>query len=262
MLYEKLADLEGHLYFTRYDAEVPPNESLAPIPHFHNSIELWIVTRGEVKCFINGEWRHLMAGDVAFIDRFIPHTGGYRCSDCCDEVEYYVLVASNAYLSSISWLAGETLAEITPKKQGFDELLQLIEWNYNNIREGNFEMKTGFVTTLFGYLRDYLGTNPRHTAASNRLAVRIMAYINEHYEEHITLPSLARKFGYEETYLSRNFNKYTGMHLREYLHRIRISEIKRRRRADSSLSLSRAALDCGYENLTTFFHAYNKYGKD
>ncbi len=260
MLYEKHADVEGHLYFSLYDSAKIAERNFAPIPHFHNSIEIWIVKSGCVHTVINGERYKLCAGDVAFVDKLIPHTCGF--GEVGDEVpSYYVIVASAAYLINLAWLEREALPTVTRKKDGFEELLRIVEWNYAQKDDMNSEMRTGFVTMILGYMQKYCGVVPRKSDVYNRLIINVLMYLNEHYKEDVSLKVLSRKFGYELTYLSRTFNKYVGMNIREYVNRLRISEINRLRRTDSSTPLYKIAEECGYENMPTYFRANKKYGE-
>ena len=85
MLYEKVADERKHFYFSKYE-----NEKIGyyPFPHFHSSIEVFIVTSGEYFINVNGDERILRAGDIAFIDSFTPHTSGSTECQYCDTCAY------------------------------------------------------------------------------------------------------------------------------------------------------------------------------
>lgn len=258
MLYEKNADVGGHLNFQFYDFSDIGRNKLSPIPHFHNSIEICVVKKGSVSVFINGAWQILTEGDVAFIDRLTPHTGGYLSAGE-PETAYYVLVASSVYLSQNSWLEKETLPLITHRKDGFSDLALLLDFGYKKI-DRNKEMRLGFVTLLLGYLYEYCGAIPRRPEKNNRLVVELMIYLNEHFKEKITLEELSHRFGYEKTYLSRTFNKFMGMNLREYLNRLRIDAVTKERTKNPSAPIYKLAEECGFDNQNTFYRALNKYG--
>ena len=49
-----------------------------------------------------------------------------------------------------------------------------------------------------------------------------MDYMQEHYQEALTLPLLAGISGYSESYYCHNFSSFTGSTPFEYLNRIRI----------------------------------------
>jgi AraC-like DNA-binding protein len=169
------------------------------------------------------------------------------------------VVASATYLSAVGWLKKESLPTVTHKKDGFSDLIQFVELAYERINFKNEEMKLGFTTLLLGSLYEYCGHIPRRTEKSNRLIVDMMIYLNEHFREDLTLEELAHRFGYEKTYLSRTFNKYMGMNLREYLNRLRIDAVLKERAQYPDAPIYRIAQECGFDNQNTFYRAYNKY---
>ena len=256
MLYEKAADKEGHLLFDRYTKDNAYVYN--PMPHFHNSVELFFVADGEFTIYIGGEKRILSSGDSAFIDRLTPHTMG--TTNIFDTLEVYVVVASERYLDGVRWLEKETLQPFTKKKAGFDKILSFLRWAYDFRDDMNEEMRRGFVTLLLGLAKEYCTSHARHTEKSNSLIADVMSYIGDSYTENITLDGLAKRFGYEKTYLSRTFNSILGMNLREYINRVRINAVKKRKKKNPDEPLYRIAEDCGFENLTTFYRAYKKYG--
>ena len=123
-------------------------------------------------------------------------------------------------------------------------------------------MRRGFITLLFGMLRNYCGTVPRAASKNNELLVEVMTYINEHITEDITLDGLAKHFGYEKTYFSRVFNKFLGINLREYLNRYRIGEAVRIKQENPGVPISKIAEACGFDSPNTYYRALKKYGDE
>lgn len=256
MRYEKQADEDGHLYFHLYTAPRLDmmNERL---PHFHNSIELFFVADGEFYVYIEGKETRLEKGDVAFIDRLTPHTGGHTKNSA--QIKVYSIVASSAYLTSIGWLENKTLPTYTKSRKGVERIESLIEWAYAEKEAMNKEMRIGFITLLLGLLEGYVGTRERKSERSGRLITDLMIYINESFRKEITLDMLSKKFGYEKTYLSRTFNKYLGMNLREYLNRLRINAALEEKKKSPDTPIYKIARECGFENQNTFYRALNRY---
>ena len=255
MLYEKEADKDGHLLFLRYTKENA--HGYDSMPHFHNSVEFFFVANGSYTIYVGGEKRTLKCGDVAFIDRLTPHTAGAEKID--SELEVYVVVASEKYLDGVRFLEVETLQPFTEKKEGFEKILSFLRLSFGLREEMNEEMRRGFVTMLLGLAKDYCTPIPRSSEKSNSLLTNVMSYINDSYCESITLDGIARRFGYEKTYLSRTFNSILGMNLREYVNRVRINAVKKERKKNPNTPIYRIAEACGFENLNTFYRAYKKY---
>lgn len=51
----------------------------------------------------------------------------------------------------------------------------------------------------------------------------ILAYIDAHCTEQITLESLSREFGYNKSYFSRLFNGYIGTSLSNYVNFVKLN---------------------------------------
>ena len=85
MIYEKRADDGWYLNFDKYHTGHVPTYN--PLPHFHSSIEIYVVEHGSYPVNINGQRREISVGDIAFVDRFTPHTSGRTETDArvtCD----------------------------------------------------------------------------------------------------------------------------------------------------------------------------------
>ena len=257
MYYEKAADTDGYLKFSR---RTPSGKrSRIVMPHFHNSAEMYVCVKGKYCVYINGEKHIIEEGDIAFVDRLTPHAAGSVLNDSASEV--YFIIASNFYLNGIKWLEEETLPSFTKKKEGFERIVEIVRLATDS-ENMNEDMRRGFITLLFGMLRNYCGTVPRAASKNNELLVEVMTYINEHITEDITLDGLARHFGYEKTYFSRVFNKFLGINLREYLNRYRIGETARMKQENPGMAISKIAESCGFDSPNTYYRALKKYGDE
>ncbi len=259
MQYEKEADYIGVFNFGKYNEGHRPNYN--PIPHFHNSTELIIVADGEYVVYTDGEKRTLKAGSINFVESFKPHSSGSEGND--RDLEVYVLVISDTYLSKVRDIDKKTFPPfLEGNPVGFAEIRELLNWNFQKKRVLNEEMKIGFVTSLFGLLKRYFPFIDKVEEKNSKMLIGIMKYISEHYTEEVTLELLAKEVKYEATYLSRTFNSFFGMNLREYLNRYRISEFLKLRSKNPDTPTYKLAKDCGFVSENTFYRAYNKYSEE
>ncbi|MFQ9705743.1 MAG: helix-turn-helix domain-containing protein [Limosilactobacillus pontis] len=63
----------------------------------------------------------------------------------------------------------------------------------------------------------------RSFVASNNQLKNVIIYINQNYQEQLTVNLLARRFGYNPSYLSRIFKEQTGISLLKYIYGVRIN---------------------------------------
>lgn len=80
---------------------------------------------------------------------------------------------------------------------------------------------------------------------------KIISYLQNHYSENITLKKLAKKFGYNEKYLSSNIHTLTGIHFTKLLAVYRINCAKQLLN-NTDISISEAALSSGFSAINTF----------
>ena len=258
MMYEKEADYIGYFVLKKYTPDECP--SYVPIPHFHNSTEIIIVESGEYTVYTDGERRTLRRGDINFVESMKAHTSG-TLGDKKD-LSVYVIIVSDTYLSKVIDIDKKSFPAFLSGGDGFSEILELLEWNYKRRVEMNEEMKIGFITSLFGVFKNHFPFTEKNEDKSCGLLVKIVKHISENYKEEITLESLSRAVKYESTYLSRVFNRYFGMNLREYLNRFRISEFLKLKGQNPDAPNCQLSREVGFVSDNTFYRALNKYGSE
>lgn len=95
------------------------------------------------------------------------------------------------------------------------------------------------------------------TGEANEKILAILAYVNEHLTEELSINALAEKFFTSKYYLMHSFKKETGYTIGNYL------AIKRLRFARDLISkgmpATRACFESGFQNYSTFFRAYKKH---
>ena len=258
MKYEKEADLIGYFSFGKYTKDHYPTYN--PIPHFHNSTEILIVVGGEYTAYTNGKKRVLKAGSINFVESLKPHTSGIE--QLTDDLEVYVMVVSDSYLAGVREMDKRTFPEFIENKEGFEEILELVKWGFERRETMNEEMKIGFITMVMGLFKKHFPFVEKSEESGSELIVGIMKHIAGHYKEDITLESLSREMKYESTYLSRVFNRFFGMNLREYLNRYRISEFLKLREQNPEAPTYKLSCEVGFVSDNTFYRAFNKYSEE
>ncbi|WP_195415271.1 response regulator transcription factor [Enterocloster citroniae] len=87
---------------------------------------------------------------------------------------------------------------------------------------------------------------------------RAAAYIDEHYNEDLSLSALAKQFGMESTYFSKTFRQETGENLMLYITRKRMEKADSYIR-ESEISLTEIAFMVGYDDYAYFSRVFRKY---
>jgi len=114
----------------------------------------------------------------------------------------------------------------------------------------------GYLTVIAGKLFSLLKLKP--FAAGDASAIRsALLYLNEHYTEPLSRSALAKKIGYNESYLSHLFARQLNTTLTEYLTNIRLNEALSLL-AETEESVSRVALSLGFGSIRSFNRAFSK----
>lgn len=93
-----------------------------------------------------------------------------------------------------------------------------------------------------------------------RLMREVRLYINEHFREGLTLESIADQFHVSIFYLSRQFRKYTGFTVNQYITSCRIGEAQKQFLFQDGAdgTVEEVAKQCGYDNLSYFYTVFHK----
>jgi len=92
----------------------------------------------------------------------------------------------------------------------------------------------------------------------SKLTKDVIAYIETHLEDEISLKELSAVFEKNPSFLSNTFSKETGQPLTKFIHQSRIQEALRLFNT-SNMSISEVALTVGYQDFSYFSKTFSKY---
>lgn len=211
--------------------------------HLHQEFEIYYLLSGERKYFINNTIYKIQQGNLILIDaneihktgnigqqshertvlnfspsflkEFYPYISQLRLLDCFNS-KYRVLPLSFQYKKNVEVILNKML-DLTQKQSDFNdtrkkfylqillcELLVLIDNFIDELKEKEYE----------------------YTQLIHPKISEIIKYINEHYQEFITLEDMANRFKMSTSYLSKLFYKTTNFTFTQYLNSVRIKNSK------------------------------------
>lgn len=216
--------------------------------HFHQATEFLFVRTGHAEAIINGESHLLQAGEIAVVPSY--HVHAYHCGA---ENEVYVLLLSQSLLHRFLNSYHSMFDRFLPVSPRTPEILEWLELSLEKWQKSDALMRYGLATYLLGLLAQTYPTE-RKLDTKEPSATNILRYIEDHATEDLTLEGLAAHFGYSKNYFSAMFNRVTGMHLKEYLNRLRLQlALPRLSANDRSETVLKIATDCGFNSLNTFY---------
>ena len=108
---------------------------------------------------------------------------------------------------------------------------------------------------LLALIESRLQMVPDKEKDETQLIRMLLSYLSECFREEISLPLLARKFGYTEAHLSRVFHRYTNTGLPRYLNRLRLNYVENRKKNDPDADLTQVIFDAGFRSIPTYYRA-------
>lgn len=87
---------------------------------------------------------------------------------------------------------------------------------------------------------------------------KVTRYLQKHFQERLTLQSVAETMEITPGHLSRTFKETMSVSFSEYLTQIRLQEAVKKFRIETGKSITEIALDAGFTNINSFYVAFHR----
>ena len=245
-IYMSEADLARQIYFK-------DENTLSNVGHFHDSVEFVFVLEGEIEARHHSEVQRVSAGEIFFAGSF-----EYHCyKRLTPHIRAVVLVLSREYTRAFyEYFQGQTLPSYMKDITLNKEIIELVlHWLEEKKDDGMFLCNYGYSNLLFGKLSMLYAPVRLTDSGDKRVTIKILKYINEHYQEDISLVSVAKENGYTKEYCSKIFHDVVGMRFREYLNLLRLRKAKEyfSDKERTGLTTIEIIYKCGFNSPATFY---------
>lgn len=240
--------------------------------HYHDFYEIYLFLDGDMDYWVEGNLYHLERGDILLISPSQLHKP-IPLSDS-ENYERIVLWIDKGYLSEIeggifegcfNYDGGSTSKILRPKTQEKSTVVSLCEnlvgEFYGQDFAGDICARSILVQLLTQINRIALASENKYSEnlLTSTFISDIISFIGEHYNEEITLDTIANQFFISKYYLSHEFKKTVGTGVHKYI------TLKRLSIAYNLLTEGNPAGEvcqaCGFKDYTTFFRAFKaEYG--
>ncbi len=236
--------------------------------HWHKEFELIRVLAGQFHLFLQNTEYVLAPGDIALVSSGMLHRG---TPDCCQyECIVFDLNMLRRYAGGpistrlMAIMSGHVVTDgyHPADSQPFCETVhQLFDCLKNKPAHYEFTVY-GLLYALFGTLlaqsiiRPLAGERPHDR--KTEVITTLLNWIELHFREPVTLSQLAEIAGLNEKYLCRLFKDYTDRTPIDYVNNLRIEQACREIQ-ENGLSVTDAAYESGFNDLSYFSRAFKKY---
>ena len=192
--------------------------------HWHRSVEIFAVCRGDLGFFIDDKQWHLSADQFMIVNSNEVHSIDSPMPNETIVLQIPLKMFEEYFtVEQFIWFTHEP----GKKDERFMELLKELYRVYTERQIGyNLKVKSIFYNIMYLLIKEYRLTQiDQDSVRKNRNLSRlstITSYMKENYAGEMTLEAVARIFGYSPAYLSRMFQKYAGITFKSYLQSIRL----------------------------------------
>lgn len=243
--------------------------------HWHPDVELILVRRGVYLCERNLETYELLEGDLVVINSEELHQLTGKGPDTVHDV---VLFSPDLldFTYPDEWQERwsrpflnhelEFPFRLVPGQAVYGHVLDL----FDRILKAGLEKEDGWYMTcklllleLFAFMasQGLLVPPAKPSSASGPRKIAhyktITTYIEEHFEEPVTLEQLSKAIPCSSHYLCRFFKEIAGLSPIQYLINYRLERASTLL-ANTSLPILQVSLDCGFENVSYFIRKFKE----
>lgn len=256
--------------FNIYPCSIPLDFPQVPV-HWHEEMELISARKGRGMVVVDTEPYQLAAGELIVVFPGQLH-GIFQDGDFAMEYENIIfrpemLMRSGADVCTLEYLlplvresSGPPLV-LRKGNRGHKELMECVGRldEISERREFGYELAVkGQLFWLFFEICQCLGPADRERPARSRERIKeLLAYLEGHYGEPLTVEQAAAVCGYSSSHFMKYFKQYMGSPFIRYLNDYRLA------RAAGYLKTTRepvtaVALRCGFENLSYFNRLFKR----
>jgi AraC-like DNA-binding protein len=247
---------EGVLPFRyNYDLVRTP-QNLSKASNWHEDLEIQLCVSGRGWVLLNGKKYDFSEGDVAVIGSEVIH---YTGSD--EKINYSCIIINYSYCRSLD-IDFKNL-EFTPIIKS-EKLKNLIN-NLHQTYLGEHSLKTALlhgahIEILVELASNHVikrGEETKKTSKNYDVVKNAIRYVRDNYSQKITLEDMERELYTSKFSLSRKFKNFTGQTIVEYINRYRV--LKATEYLRDGCSVSKTAIECGFDNFSFFSKTFKKY---
>jgi len=246
--------------------------------HWHAEAELFYVLEGEIDFYVENDLYHLASGNAIFIPPNLLH---YAVSTSEENVIFQALVFATElvvepadsirfqkYIQPVLQDNRHYCLLITPDKQAvwktqiLNDIRRILEV-LNSTESDNKDNETdllieGLIQVIWYSIYRHHFKNLYKNRSTGRMETqvqKIIQYIQDHYQEEISLTTLAQVVHITEAQLCRSFKKVTGTTIFAYLKKYRILKSCEWLQ-NSDKKIQEICGLCGFQNISYYNRAF------
>ena len=257
------------------------NSTLSRESHYHDYFQICFVRRGEITHCDETQSVRLGPGDAFIIPPGFTHSLHFDS----DYSEIYSLAfetslfhpgftQSNAHrflaaLQNASHASREQEIRLcitldAPQRKSVQQLMDCLLQQQNLSISPELSAAPSLISSMLYMIAQGYYQQPQNThllkelANYNHALLQCISFIDQHYREPLSLATLSKQFGLSRSAFCSVFPQFTGLPLRQYIARKRITEAQMLIRSRPELRLGQIAALVGFEDTSSFYRNFLK----
>ena len=219
--------------------------------HFHSQIEIYFVDEGEMEVWVNDNRTVLHAGEMSVAFSYDAH--GYKGADGSEAI--YLIIPLDRCADVLPQISSKRLeSPFINDEKTYKTVLAAAE---GIIESKNEISKKGYIYTILGAVFEQMTDKEQTESHPRAFSAEMLIYISENFREELTLDALAREFGFNSSYLSRNFRETFGISFLKYLTMLRLREAVLLMRSGQK-SVTECVYESGFGSMRSFYRAFRE----
>ena len=236
--------------------------------HWHNDLEINLVSKGQVRFYVGGQKKDRSAGGVCLVSSGEVHSAATVFEGTDENASGITLLIQHDFLTSVI-PNYDRITFADPLKREEEKIvayLARIEELYEGQKDVSVSVRIlGLVCQILSVLleecaieKDSVDVN--YWKDSERQKI-ILDYIHLNYDQPLRQGELAEKFHFSREYFCRFFKRYTGQTFKEYLTGYRLTHAEQMLRSSGS-SIVEIAHCNGFPDEQSFIRAFKNQYKE
>lgn len=234
--------------------------------HIHGQCEIYIFVSGNVEYLVEGSRYPLEENSLMVMRPSEVHKARILGEE---RYERYALNFPLAFPSAVD-TEGRLLKAFTDRPLGKNNMFttsvidmtlvrKLCDQMFQDDRDDYDRLLTikSNLLTILDMIYQALGNREKVEYKPRSTTERIVAYVNNHIFEDISVPELAKHFYLSASQFNRIFRQATGASPWEYITKKRLTAAKEK--IHSGSLAQEASEECGFKDYSAFYRAYTKY---
>lgn len=231
-------------------------------PHYHEFCKILFLLRGSGDYFVDGRRYRLCPGDVVLLPAGMVHRAALNPEEGYERV---ILYLSCRYLEGLSTPFSQP-ADIFSRspilRPRDDQLTRQVSRLERAIKEDGFgkDLLTNAelvrLLVLLGRCPDN-ALSPKPLIPANPLVQRMLAYLDDHFTEEVSIDSLARHFFVSKYHMMRIFRQETGVTIHQYILQKRL--MLARTYLSSGMNATQSCYRSGFGSYSAFTRASARF---